>query len=56
MVPIPFSLKKTSVSLHQSIHSHGRFPPLLNLQLKRFHFDLEKMDMARNRNLRKIMV
>ncbi|CAK0833095.1 unnamed protein product, partial [Prorocentrum cordatum] len=23
------------------------FPPVLNLQLKRFHFDLEKMDMAR---------
>lgn len=24
-----------------------RFPPLLNLQLKRFHFDLEKMDMVK---------
>lgn len=26
--------------------STPRFPPVLNLQLKRFHFDLEKMDMA----------
>lgn len=24
-----------------------RFPPVLNLQLKRFHFDLEKMDMVK---------
>merc|ERR1711988_363083 len=23
------------------------FPPVLNLQLKRFHFDLEKMDMVK---------
>ena len=23
------------------------FPPVLNLQLKRFHFDMERMDMAR---------
>ena len=24
-----------------------QFPPVLNLQLKRFHFDMERMDMVR---------